>query len=152
MPTAVRSKTQKKPSAARKSAKPALNMGVEQALLALENTCMNIMESQFVHSRDDMDGLMWQRTFKNIVTPVSLALREYKGPRRFHNHYKHREDDDSVLHPVLEDPLDMLAHVCATALSSCEAQLVGLPDATLGKSRDRLESALRKFLATYADR
>lgn len=125
---------------------------LEQSLLSLESACMVIMDSQFIHDRDDMDGMVWQRRFKNIVTPVSLALSEYKGPRRFHYHYKHREDDDTVLHPVMEDPLERLAQVCQSALTECQNNFAGLQDSEINDNREMLEQALRKFLLRYKNR
>lgn len=128
------------------AATPAL---FEQPLLALESACMRILESRFAGARDDIDGLYWQQRFKNIATPISLVLREYKGPRRFHNHYRHRADDDSILHPVLEDPLDMLAQVCAQALDACRNDLVGIYNENLIRQRRLLEHALQMFLLRY---
>ena len=150
MPTTASAGTQRKPAL---TPKPATKAGrardLEQSLLALESACMHILESQFVSDREDVDGLMWQRKFKNIVTPISLALREYKGPRRFHYHYRHREDDETVLHPVMEDPMDTLALVCASALAECRNYFVGIQDAEMIANRDMLEQALRKFLQKY---
>ena len=123
----------------------------EQSLLSLENVCFNIMESRFAQDRQDVDGLYWQRRFKNIVTPLSLALREYKGPRHFHNHYRHREDDDSILHPVLEDPVEMVANVCQIALQACQSELVGIPDARMSKKARLLEQSLRNFLRVHQE-
>lgn len=119
---------------------------VEQALLNLESVCFTIRESQFAQDREDTDTLYWQRRFKNIVTPVSLALIECKGPRHFHQHYKHREDDNSVLTPVLDDPLKTLANVCKQALAQCQIDLVGVSDKTISTSRKQLEAALQEFL------
>ncbi len=110
---------------------------------------MRILESRFAGARDDVDMLYWQQRFKNIATPVSLALRECRGPRRFHNHYRHRADDDSVLHPVLEDPLDRLAQVSERALAACQNELVGIYDGTFVKHRRLLEHALQMFLVRY---
>ena len=124
---------------------------VEQSLLALENICFNIMESSFAAGRDDIDGLMWQRRFKNIVTPVSLALAEYRGPRHFHNHYRHKEGDDSVLTPVLAEPLSMLALACESSLKAAQKDLVGIPDARMSKKGRLLEQALRAFLHRYEE-
>lgn len=123
---------------------------LEQSLLTLDSACMHILDSQFVHDREDMDGLVWQRRFKNIVTPVSLALSECKGPRHFHNHYKHKKDDDSVLTPVLEDPVECLAQVCRSALTQCQNDFAGLQDARMNKNRAMLEQALRAFLAAHS--
>ena len=119
---------------------------LEKSLLALENACLQILDSQFTHGREDEEGLLWQRKFKNIATPVSLALREHKGPRRFHFHYKHREDDETILHPVMDDPLENLAKACQTALTHCQNDLVGIQDKDIIQSRDLLESALRGVL------
>jgi hypothetical protein len=121
----------------------------EQSLLSLENVCLNVMDSRFVHDRQDMEGLYWQRRFKNIVTPISLALAEYRGPRRFHYHYRHRKDDESVLHPVMEDPIDTLAQVCKSTLAQCQTDLVGIADGAINKKGRMLEQALRNFLHRY---
>lgn len=152
MATSAYTKAQKKQIPLTKSATPAGRLrDLEQALLSLESACMYILDSQFVHDREDMDGMMWQRRFKNIATPVSLALNEYKGPRRFHYHYKHREDDEEVLHPVMEDPLERLAQVCSSALVECQNNFAGLQDPEIIENRDMLEQALRKFLARYKE-
>lgn len=121
----------------------------EQSLLSIENVCMRILEGRFTSGRDDVDSLYWQQRFKNIATPVSLALREYRGPRRFHNHYRHRADDETILHPVMEDPLDMLAHVCDHALTACRNDLVGVYNEKLTKYRRMLEHSLQMFMLRY---
>lgn len=124
---------------------------LEQALLALESACMYALDSQFSYEREDVEGMMWQRKFKNLVNPVSLALREYKGPRHFHNHYRHNEKDDSILEPVLDDPLETLSRVCQSALNDSQSSFGGLHDKEITASRSRLEQALRKFLAHYRE-
>lgn len=121
----------------------------DQSLLSLENVCLRILEGRFTSSRDDVDSLYWQQRFKNIAMPISLALREHRGPRRFHNHYRHREDDETILHPVMEDPLEMLAHVCDDALAACRNDLVGVYNEKLTKHRRMLEHALQMFLLRY---
>lgn len=149
MTTSVGTKARKKQS----SLSPATSANVpplfDQTLLTLESVCMRILEIRIASEHGDVDLLYWQQRFKNIVTPVSLALREYKGPRRFHNHYRHRADDETILHPVLEDPLDMLAHVCDHALAACRNDLVGVYNNTLTKHRRLLEHALQMFLVRY---
>ena len=122
---------------------------LEHSLLSLENTCLRILESQSVNGRQDTEQRYWQQRFKNIVTPVSLALVECKGPRRFHYHYKHRADDASVLHPVLSPPLDTLAQVCKMALKACHSELVGIEDDVMIRMRDMLETALGNFLLRH---
>lgn len=117
-----------------------------QAIMKLEGACQRILESRFSGDRRDVERLYWQQRFKNIVTPVSLALAEMKGPRRFHNHYKHREDDDAVLTPVLEDPMETLLQVSREALTHCQQDLVGIEDDSIIEKRNRLETALRGVL------
>lgn len=118
------------------------------SLLSLENACMRILENDYA-GRDDPDGLYWQQRLMNIAKPVSLALAECNGPRHFHGHYRHRKDDDSVLQPVLEDPVEALAQVCRQALKACQSKLVGMQDDSLRRSGNMLESALRDFLLSY---
>jgi hypothetical protein len=150
MSVSAYTKAQKKQSTSSTDKAPHLRE-LEQALLKLENACLLILDSQFTHGREDEDGMLWQRKFKNIVTPISLALREYKGPRRFHFHYKHRKDDDSVLTPVFEDPLENLVKACKNALSHCENDLVGIEGDEIAENRDMLEGALRGMLARHQE-
>jgi hypothetical protein len=124
---------------------------VERALIALEGICMRILEDGASASRGDPDVLSWQHRFKNIATPVSLALAELKGPRHFHYHYRHSEKDDSVLKPVMENPLETLAVTCERALNYCQSKLVGIRDRELLDSQRQMESALRTFLMRYQD-
>ncbi len=151
MATVAQKKAQKKYTSPSSSTQRGRIHDVEQAMLALESACMHILDSHFTHGREDEDGIMWQRRFKNIVTPISLSLREYKGPRRFHYHYKHSEKDDAVLEPVMEDPLDTLAQVCQSALAECTSTLVGIGDPEIATNRDMLEQGLRKFLTRYKE-
>lgn len=150
MTTSVGTKARKKQSSLSSRAEPTAGaLLLEPSLIALENVCLRIMDTDFAASRDDIEALTWQQRFKNVVTPISLALAEYKGPRHFHNHYRHRADDDSVLHPVLEDPLEMLAHVCEQALESCQSDLVGVHADSFIKARHMLEHSLQNFLVRY---
>jgi hypothetical protein len=150
MSVSAYTKAQKKQTPlSRQASASGLSRNLEQSLLALESACMLILDSQFTHGREDEDGMLWQRKFKNIVTPISIALREYKGPRRFHFHYKHRKDDEEVLTPVFEDPLENLVRACKTALTHCENDLVGISDDEIADNRDMLETALRGMLSRY---
>ena len=152
MSTSVGTNIKKKPQATKKRP-PTLaapDRKFEHAILALENNCLSVLDSQFADNRDDVEGRYWQQIFINIATPVSLALMECKGPRHFHYHYKHRVEDESILHPVLENPVDMLAMVCEDALKSCQKYLVGIQDRAIVKSGQMLESALRSFLMSYS--
>ena len=124
---------------------------LEQVMLSLENICVRILDSSFTSHKQDVDGLYWQRKFHNIVTPVSLALAECKGPRRFHFHYKHKAGDDSVLQPVMENPLQVLAGSCREALRHCQTELVGIDNERIVKMRNRLESGLHDFLSQYEE-
>lgn len=121
---------------------------LDKALLDLEGICARLLETRFAH-RDDSERMYWQQRFKNIVTPVSLALSELRGPRRFHNHYRHDAQDDSVLVPVLENPIDLIAHACEHALKESEKKLSGIHDDDLLIAQRRLEKSLNNFLQCY---
>ncbi len=153
MSISVRTKTPKKQyakaSQVPNTALPQEDHDFEQALLDLDNACLTILQNPLATGRKDIQRLYWQQRFINIVNPVSLALMEYKGPRHFHYHYRHRKHDDSILHPVLENPVDMLAQVCREALSLCRSVLVGLDDEDMMDMRFTLESALAEFNALY---
>jgi len=146
MSTSVGTKSRKKqPSLA-----AALPPRLEQAMGGLENTCMQILYGE--DGASDSERMYWQQRFKNIATPVSLALNEYKGPRRFHYHYRHRDDDEAVLRPVMEpSPIDMLAQVCEYSLAECHAKLVGIRDERMLKTQRILEHALQIFLQRYRE-
>lgn len=121
----------------------------EQALLALEEICLKVNNFSFAEGKNDVDGLTWQRILKNIIAPISIALGECKGPRRFHFHYTHREQDsdrESILHPVEPKAGDVLAHACEVALSRCQNELVGIGDEKIARKARALEHALSDFL------
>ena len=122
---------------------------VEKAVLALESACVRVMEARLSSGKDDVDGMYWQRKFQTIATPVSLSLAECKGPRHFHYHYKHSAKDDSVLQPVLENPMQVLAQVCKDALERTACDLVGINNKKAEQLRDVFDRALRGFLAVY---
>ncbi|MEQ1705514.1 MAG: hypothetical protein ABL867_06020 [Rickettsiales bacterium] len=134
-------KTQKKQPASSLYVSPSLN----EALLDLEEVCARMLEKRFA-IRDDSERMYWQQRFKNIVTPVSLALSEIRGPRRFHHHYRHDADNDDVLLPVLENPLEILARACEHALYESNRKLSGIHDEDLILAQRRLEKALNNFL------
>jgi hypothetical protein len=117
--------------------------------MALENACVQILDRQFVQEREDVETMVFQRKLKNIVTRISLALRECKGPRHFHHHYKHREDDDQILTPVLDDPMETLAHVCHSALSESQNGFTGAVGGVFMADRRILEKALKDFIENY---
>lgn len=134
-------KTQKKQPASSLYIPTHLN----EALLDLEEVCARLLEKRFA-IREDSDRMYWQQRFKNIVTPVSLALAEIRGPRRFHHHYRHDSDDDDVLLPVLENPLEILARACEHALHESDRKLSGIHDGDFVAAQRRLEKALNNFL------
>lgn len=155
MATSARTKAEKKQSPKQSALQgikgiPASDKDFENALLSLEDACIAVLEGEHP-GRGDTERRYWQQRFINIANPVSLALMEYKGPRHFHYHYRHRKDDEAVLHPVLENPIDMLAQVCKNALRQCQSRLVGLQDGDMIASKNMLESALRGFLLRYKD-
>lgn len=133
-------KTQKK-----QPASPSIDNSLNTALLDLEEVCARLLEKRFA-MRDDSERMYWQQRFKNIVTPVSLALAEIRGPRRFHHHYRHDTDNDGVLLPVLENPLEIVARACEHALRESDRKLSGIHDEDLMAAQRMLEKALNKFL------
>lgn len=154
MPTSVRTTTEKKQLANKKQ--PALpkdfslpDRAFESAILDLEDACIAVLDNPMSHGKQSSESLYWQQMFINIATPISLSLMESKGPRHFHYHYRHREEDASILHPILENPVDMLAQVCEDALSQCQTHLVGISDRSIAKHGQILERALRSFLTSY---
>ena len=125
------------------------NHDLEQALVALESVCLTIQEGEFTHGREDEDRHYWQQKLKNLTTPISLALAECKGPRHFHNYYRHRENETDALQPTAgPPPLQMLAYVCDKALHACE-DMVGAKGSLILENKSMLERALRRFLAVY---
>lgn len=132
-------KTQKKQGAS------SIDNSLNSALLDLEEVCARLLEKRFA-VRDDSERMYWQQRFKNIVTPVSLALAEIRGPRRFHHHYRHDENNEDVLLPVLENPLEILARACEHALCESGKKLSGIHDSDMMAAQRRLEKALNKFL------
>ena len=156
MSTSVGMKARKKqPSLSARAAQPvpvaANDHQFETSLLSLENACMRILEGDYTGA-EDTESLYWQQRLMNIAKPVSLALAECNGLRRFHYHYRHREDDESILHPVLEpSPINTLAQVCQDALKHCHNDLVGIQNESLLKTRRSLENALQGFLVKFRE-
>jgi hypothetical protein len=136
-------KTRKK-----QASEPEYDALLENSLLVLEDVCARSLAARFA-DRDDSERMYWQQRFKNIVTPISLALAEVRGPRVFHQHYRHDENDSSILRPVLEDPYEMLAHACEKALEESSLKLMGVHDDDLIAAQRRLEKALNNFLHNY---
>lgn len=122
----------------------------EQPLMQLEAICARILETRFADAHEYSERLQIQQHFKNIVTQVSLALAECKGPRRFHYHYRHSDDNDAPLEPADNPPaLDILAEACTVALNQCKKKLIGLHDSDLIAYQQQLEHSLRNFLLRY---
>ena len=152
MSTSVGTKTKKKQTAISDNTfadQPLPDRKFESAILSLENICVSILDSQFTDISDSAESTYWQQIFINIATPVSLALMESKGPRHFHYHYRHRPENESILHPVLENPVDMLAQVCEDALKQCHKHFIGIHDKSITKRGRTLEMALQSFLLSY---
>jgi len=145
MTRSVGVKAQKKQTQITKASLSPPSPQLEQALLSLESVCARVLENQLAPP-DDVDGMLWQQRFKNVVLPVSLALAECKGPRYFHQHYRHKESDSEELYPVLEDPIDQLAQVCERALVACQNDLVGVYGEKFLKARRMIDFSLRNFL------
>lgn len=118
------------------------------AMLDLEDICLHVPETSFAISNDS-ENIYWHQRFNNIVTKISLALAEVKGPRYFHQHYRHDYRDDTVLLPVLEEPMAMLAHACEYALDESERKLSAVHDKDLVLAKRRLDKAIKNFLIEY---
>ncbi|MFO0389073.1 MAG: hypothetical protein ACK502_05055 [Alphaproteobacteria bacterium] len=130
--------------------KPDERMIFEQALIDLETVCARILDMQLADAHDYGERLQIQQHFKNIVTPVSLALSECKGPRHFHNHYKHSENVDDLLEPAANPPaLDVLAETCADAMRQCQKKLVSIHDDDFVSYLHDFEHALRTFMLRH---
>lgn len=123
---------------------------LEKAMLALETSCLMVLESEFSPPAGDADAAAARQRFINVATPVSLALMECKGgPRHFHHHYRHSRENSDVLQPVMENPVDNLALACREAQKHCHEELLGLRDPELRRTRQAFRRALSGFLALH---
>jgi len=122
----------------------------EMAMLTLETVCLLVLESEMAPPAEDETARTVRQRFINVAAPVSLALMECKGgPRHFHFHYRHKPEDESVLQPVFEDPVDTLALACREASKHCHEELLGLRDPDLRQTRQAFQQAIHAFLAIY---
>jgi hypothetical protein len=119
--------------------------GFELAVLGLEDICHEIRDGQFTHGKEDTDRLYWQQKLKNIATPLSIALAEYKGPRVFHQHYIHDENGAEI--PVMESARDNLIRSCEKALIQCN-DMIGIKGSKLIEERGLLVKAVHNVLAS----
>jgi hypothetical protein len=147
MPTSVRTKVQKKQLAFAPAHEDVQQTKrLEQAVLDLEDAVFQVLNADKGHNFHDVDFLYWNRRLKSIATQISLALSEYRGPRRFHYHYRHDPKDFDTLYPVAGPaPLDTICRVCREGITSC-AEMVGIQDEQGLHTRNKLEQALRLFL------
>lgn len=149
MASSVRTKAREKqlPFASAGAADATRARKLEQAALELEDVVFHLLNPENGHAPEDEDGAYWNRTLNGIGTQVSLALNEFRGPRRFHYHYRHDPKDYETLYPVAGPaPLETLARVCREALRDCE-EMVGVRDENALAGCRRLKQALRGFLA-----
>ncbi len=119
--------------------------GFELAVLALEDICLEIRDGQFTHGKEDTDRLYWQQILKNIATPLSLALAEYKGPRVFHQHYTHDANGAEI--PVMESARENLIKSCEKAIIQCN-DMIGIKGSKLIEERGLLIRAVHNVLAS----
>lgn len=150
MGNTVRMKAQKKqPAFALPASDAEQTRRLEQAVMELEDAVYHVLDMNKGHSFHDVDFLYWNRRLKNIATQVSMALNECRGPRRFHQHYRHDPKHYETLYPVSGPaPLNTLARVCREALTEC-VEMIGVYEPTIRAGRERLELALRAFLKRY---
>ncbi len=153
----------KQPGKARKSALPAERCNscgthadseetrrLEQAANGLEQCVLGVLEAEAGAVYNDPEALHFERQLKNIATSVSLALGEYRGPQRFHNHFRHDPNHYEIMHPVFEPALQTLVHACEEALAQCD-RMVGVRDRGIARLRGGLEQCLRSFLHRYEE-
>lgn len=156
MGSTVRTKVQKKQPAldkpAQRTAPAALSdieqtRRLEQAVMDLEDAVHTVLQHDKGHAFHDVEFLYWNRKLKSAATQISLALAEYRGPRRFHYHYRHDPKDYDALYPVAGPaPMVTLTRVCREALTQC-SEMVGIGDRHALSARDTLEQALRLFIS-----
>lgn len=125
-----------------------ISPALDEALLNLEDICVRFSDGIFT-AGDDPERINIQQRFKNIVTPISLALAEVRGPRRFHHHYRHDSRNSDVLLPVMENPIETLANACKNAIKESSKKLVGIHDTDVLKAQRILERSLNNFLFAY---
>ncbi len=159
MSTSVGTKAKKKQPALLKNAPPPSpsqaavqrEKALETAMLSLETACLMVMESEFAPPSSDESCQTARQRFINVAAPVSLALRECKGgPRHFHQHYRHKIGDDTILQPILEDPVEDLLLACREAARHCHEELLGLRDPGLRQTRAAFQRALNEFITLAA--
>lgn len=158
MSTSVGTKAKKKQSTSLKKptppparpASPQADKALEMAMLTLETICLMVLESDFSPTPEEEGALAARQRFINAVTPVSLALMECKGgPRHFHQHYRHKPEDETILQPILEDPVANLALACREASKHCHEELLGLRDPDLRHARQAFQQAIQSFLSLH---
>lgn len=161
MPSSVRTKqTKKQPAFAATAqgspqANGVLSLGqqnqLESAVMELEEACLNILLEPATRGRDETQAREQARQLKNIATPISLALRECEGMRRFHHHYRHDPENPDTLTPVLEpSPYKMVAALCAQALEKLSEFHV-VEDSSMRKDIAQLRHALGDYMNGYLE-
>lgn len=122
---------------------------LDHAVLDLEDAVFCALDINKERMIGDSEERYWDRQLKSIATPVSLALAEYRGPRRMHLEYSKDTPHHLVTLPISgEAPLSLLARVCFDSLKRCQ-QMDGVHDALVNSTKDELEHALRMFLYHY---
>lgn len=117
-----------------------------RAVLRLEDACFAVLDDHpeavaFDHETREQAGQL-----KNIATPLSLALRECKGPRRFHYHYRHDPEDYDTLTPVAgPSPYATLARVCRQALRRLD-DFHMVDDPAVRRDLHQLQMAVQDYL------
>ncbi len=122
---------------------------LEQAVLALEEAVFSVLDMNKGHAFHDVDFLYWNRRLKSVAMQLSLAMSEHRGPKRFHEHYRHDPKNYDALLPVAgPSPLVTLARLAREALTEC-ADMHGIADRVVLRAKERLEQAVRGFLNQY---
>lgn len=136
----VRAKTETKKNPRKTTHSPHL----VQALVDIEDACLSVLHEQSGAVPREAGAKL-----KNIATPLSLALRECKGPRRFHYHYRHDPEDYDTLTPVAgPSPYEVLARLCEKAIDHLHDFHV-IDDAELRREISQLQHAAQRFVQMY---
>lgn len=128
---------------------PAPGASLSRAVMELEDACLTVLVEQPESPSFEPETRNQCGTLKNIATPLSLALRECKGPRRFHYHYRHDPEDYDTLTPVAgPSPYVVLARLCEKTLDRLRDFHV-VDDAELRREIAQLQHAAQDFLQAY---
>jgi len=121
---------------------------LDNAVLMLEGsvfTALDVSRTRQCHASED---IYWDRLLKRVAMPVSLAMSEYRGPRRMHHEYHPDTHTMNVTPLVSISPLALLVKVCRIALAECE-EMSHVSHKGVEADKKELERSLRDLLHAY---